>query len=256
MGLPSLSLTLPVALSAVAVLVSPAASASQSDTPKATISVVQGTMKAAPGQTFPVAVIIDLESHWHINTNRPEIPAAVGDSEDYIPTTIHASASVDGRLVPNLTGVQWPAPTMATAGTKDGLVEYGVYEGRVIAYLPVSISADASPGLSEITVRVGYQACNEQVCLAPVEERFDLKVSVDPTAAGWPADGIYPEHFTAFDRTKLAASSASTPVAEGSRDLAAGNDAAGLSALAVSMIVAGAAFVAILIAVVVVRKVL
>ncbi|MBL9147099.1 MAG: hypothetical protein JNM94_00245 [Phycisphaerae bacterium] len=246
------SLVIGLAIAAVAALLpSLAIGRPQDEEPKAQVSVLPGTNKVKPGQTFPVAVVIDLETNWHINTNSPVVPKELGESEDFIPTTISASPTADGRLVPTPSATQWPKPVMVTASYGGAPAEYGVFEGRVIAYLPVTVPANATTGLSELSIDVGYQACNDRVCLAPTRSTHRISVVVDPSAAGWPTEKLYPEYFTGVDASKLPAASA-----EVSSPAAASEGGSGISALTLSMIVAGAALVAALVGFILVKKVL
>ncbi len=210
-------------------------------------------MSVKPGQWFPVAVVIDLKPKWHIQTNDPVVPKALGEPEDFIKTSISTGNSSDGRLRPNAGAIQWPKPVMATVAFGGTPVEFGVFEGRVVAYLPVLAAADATPGVSEITLKLTYQACDDRICIAPVDLTFPVKVAVDPDAKGWPADQTYPEYFTGFDATKLPSAASMAPSSPSSTTATA---SVGMSAAMISIIVAGAALVAIIVGVVVVKKVL
>jgi hypothetical protein len=247
---PTLAVGLAIAVVA-ALFPSLATGRPQDEDAKAQVSVLPGTNKVKPGQTFPVAVVIDLETNWHINTNAPVVPKELGESEDFIPTSISASPTADGRLQPNPSATQWPKPVMVTASYGGAPAEYGVFEGRVIAYLPVTVPANATTGLSELSVSVGYQACNDRICLAPTTSTHKVSVVVDPSAAGWPTEKLYPEYFATFDSSKLPA-----PLPETAPGTSASNDQGGMSALTLSMIVAGAALVAALAGFILVKKVL
>ncbi len=56
-----------------------------------------------------------------------------------------------------------------------------MYEGRAIAYLPVTIADDAPIGTVQLRIRPVYQACDETSCLAP---------SPTPSEPGWDEYGI------------------------------------------------------------------
>lgn len=169
-----------------------------------TVSVIPGATAAPPGQWVPVAVIIDIKPKWHLHTNDPKVPEALGGAEDYIRTAISAGPTADGRLRPDVARIQWPAPVMAKTGFGGAPVEYGVFKGRTIAYLPVEVPATAEAGVATLTVAVTYQACDDRICLAPVEGKpFTVQIAVDPSAPGFPAAQTYPELFVGFDASRL-----------------------------------------------------
>lgn len=192
-----------------------------------TVSVIPGATAVPPGHWVPVAVVIDLKPKWHLHTNDPAVPEALGSAEDYVKTAISAGPTADGRLRPDVTRIQWPAPVMAKVGFGGPPVEYGVFEGRTIAYLPVEVPATAEPGVATLSVALTYQACDDRICLAPVEGKpFTVQIAVDPSAVGFPAVQTYPELFVGFDAARLPAP---TPPAA---------PAGGLSTLGVGAIVA------------------
>jgi hypothetical protein len=171
-----------------------------------TVSVIPGATAVPPGAWVPVAVVIDLKPKWHLHTNDPKVPEALGSAEDYVKTAISAGPTADGRLRPDVARIQWPAPVMAKVGFGGPPVEYGVFEGRTIAYLPVEVPATAEPGVATLSVALTYQACDDRICLAPVEGKpFTVQIAVDPSAPGFPAAQTYPELFVGFDASRLPA---------------------------------------------------
>jgi DsbC/DsbD-like thiol-disulfide interchange protein len=57
--------------------------------------------------------------------------------------------------------------------------EFSVVEGTVDVKVPFYISDEATGDVT-LTVRIGYQACTESVCLAPEELRIDLPLEYQP----------------------------------------------------------------------------
>ena len=78
----------------------------------------------------------------------------------------------------------------------DGKRDYGVYEGRVGILIPATIAADAEPGAYPIELEVGFQACDDQTCLAPAFQTLTTELVV--VAAG--ATGVSNEGDPVFAR--------------------------------------------------------
>lgn len=71
-------------------------------------------------------------------------------------------------------------PPIGTPFRVEGLDEiFSVVEGTVDLKVPFYISDEAT-GDVRLTVRIGYQACTESLCLAPEELRIDLPLEYLP----------------------------------------------------------------------------
>lgn len=117
------------------------------------------------GGTCRVAVMLDVESGWHINTNpaRPEF---------VVPTTIKFKSEHGTKLA----GIEYPTG-------KDLLIEgadipQSVYEGQVLLFGTLTIPEGAARETEELTVEIKFQACNERQCLAPKTKKLIGKVPV------------------------------------------------------------------------------
>jgi len=118
-----------------------------------------------PGSSFQVAVIGDVEEGWHVNANPPTL-------EYLIPTELTlepVDAFTFGKM-------QYPEATRLKFAFADQ--ELDVYEGRVIIRFPVSIAGDDLPGEKVIEGTFRYQACNDQICLAPVNQEVRIPIRV------------------------------------------------------------------------------
>lgn len=136
------------------------------------VEVIPSHTRVAPGGDLVLAVIFDQQPSWHIHTNDPQVPEALGDPEDYIATAIIIEASNE-RLVPETNWIQWPAAHEIIVGWGGGAVPYEVFEGRAIAYVPVIAPRDASLGEVTLTLRPVFQACDPTHCLAPTPQPPD-----------------------------------------------------------------------------------
>jgi thiol:disulfide interchange protein DsbD len=138
------------------IFLAPLADTAQTRAPQAEATVVMllSVDKLAPDTPFRVAVVIDVAERWHINAN----PA---NAEGLIPTTLTlastASVVIDRIVYPKgaTTKVSW----------SDGPV--ALYTGHTILFAEGHISATAQPGPVKLEGSLRYQACNDQVCIAP-----------------------------------------------------------------------------------------
>ncbi|MCG3120179.1 MAG: Thiol:disulfide interchange protein DsbD [bacterium] len=121
--------------------------------------------KAPPGSTIEAAVVADLETGWHINAHQPTL--------DYlIPTKLTLEP------VPGLTfgEIQYPASIKLKFEFAEEALD--VYEGRIVMRFPVTIAPDATPGETIIKGVLGFQACNNQMCLAPASVEISLPLHI------------------------------------------------------------------------------
>jgi thiol:disulfide interchange protein len=144
--------------------------------------------RVGPGGRAVIAVVLDHAPGWHSNLAEPIVPEEMGDFAP-IPTTVQIAAP--GTLAFGPT--QWPEPKAVPVDFffTGNPVDFLTYAGRAVAYVPVRVSEDAPVGESiGVEVTVGYQACDDQICLAPetVVRRVTLAVVADAgdavTAAG------------------------------------------------------------------------
>ncbi|MCX5661648.1 MAG: thioredoxin family protein [Planctomycetota bacterium] len=212
----------PAADAAPAASTEPAAPAEESERSKAfdsrarvRIEAVPARAAVRPGDDLPVAVVFDHDPHWHIHPNAPVFPPEMGNTEGFIKAELEVAAKPGDALRANGAFLQWPAPTPIEVRFTGKPVKYGVFSGRVVVYLPVTVAADAKPGEAELTLLATYQACDERSCLAPVfQEPITLKVRVLAAGeaaatgpaedvvlfAGFPAD-VWPKVHVAPDST-------------------------------------------------------
>lgn len=137
------------------------------------VTAVISSPTARPGDQLVIAVVFDHAESWHVNLNQPVVPKEMGSFVP-VPTTIEpgqAQGLSFGRI-------QWPEPYTAKVdflftGTP---IDYLVYSGRAVAFVPVRIADDAEPGERTIPLVINYQACDDSICLMP--ERLELSVAV------------------------------------------------------------------------------
>ncbi len=118
-----------------------------------------------PGSSFQVAVIGEVEEGWHVNANPPTL--------EYLIPTEFKLEPVEGFTFGKM---QYPeAVRLKFAFAAE---ELDVYEGRVVIGFPVSIARGEQPGEKVIEGTFRYQACNDQVCLAPVNQEVRIPIRI------------------------------------------------------------------------------
>ncbi len=107
-----------------------------------------------PGARCRIVMFLDVSEGWHINTNpaRPDflVPTA------FTMTTKHGT---------KLTDVKYPAGKQLNVKGFDEALH--VYEGRVALYGVLTAPQQPRAEMEEFELKVRYQACNDQKCLAP-----------------------------------------------------------------------------------------
>lgn len=153
-----------------------------------------------PGDQVAIAVVMNFSPGWHAHTNDPKIPKS-WDDFFAVPTTIELTDPVGIKFGP----VQWPATEvlkldLAATGTP---VDYAVFAGKAIAYVPASIDPTIS-GQATVTIKVRFQACDDKICR--LAKTLTVPVSLRIVPAGTPSATIAdPDLFKAFDTASFAA---------------------------------------------------
>jgi uncharacterized protein YyaL (SSP411 family) len=119
-----------------------------------------------PGGVFEVDLDLTIKEKYHIYAN----PAG---SDDVIPTVIALAPSSGASLVE----IRYP-PGESKVLAANGPGKVSVYEKIARATAKIRLAADAGPGLSSITLKVNYQACDDKACLAPATLEVPVKVDV------------------------------------------------------------------------------
>jgi DsbC/DsbD-like thiol-disulfide interchange protein len=120
-----------------------------------------------PGSEISATVLVTIAEGWHINSSAPL-------DENLIATSL-SFQTVPGVAVAD---VRFPAAEERLFGFSDAPVE--VYEGTIPIEASVRIGANLKPGTYTIPVVLTYQACNDNVCLAPTSVRTEMILTVAP----------------------------------------------------------------------------
>ena len=172
MGLARPSWSLLLGIAVLAVRIPSAASADE-----VTVQPVLSVDHLSPGQSFQLAVVVAVHQPWHINAN----PA----SEGLIPTTLKLAAPT-GITIGQ---VHYPAAVQVRVGWAEQPV--ALYTAQAIVRVDGSVGTKAALGPVVLTGTLRYQACNDSVCVAPV----DLPVSWQTEITAAPGRPQHPEVF-------------------------------------------------------------
>ncbi len=134
---------------------------------------------AVAGEELRLAVVVDIEDGWHINTENP------GD-EFMVPTELGWTAPEGWPEI----DIEFPAGESITFDFSE--TPLSVWEHRVVIPGTVVVPADAT-GTVSIGVEVTAQACNNAQCLPPLPVSAD--VSLDVVAPGGASERINAELF-------------------------------------------------------------
>ncbi|MCE2882316.1 MAG: thioredoxin family protein [Planctomycetaceae bacterium] len=161
-----------------------------------TVAVSQPTVAA--GGDVAIAVIFELDDHWHIWPKPGPIEGGLAEFGSSIRTEIALAEGFDAKSLPltlHLGFAQWPAPVGVEFDLGDGMLKYAVHEGVARVFIPASVAADAKAGTYEIPLTATFQACDDTGCLRPVTVDIPVRIEVGTPAANAAASAA----FTGFD---------------------------------------------------------
>ena len=136
--------------------------------PVSAIEVIPATVVLSPGQPTTFDVRLRVADGWHINAN-PASPSHL------VPTTVTLTSN--GAV--HIDQVTYPAGKPLAMGNLDDRLL--VYDGTVVLSVQASLTPQATPDDMTIVLRLSYQACDNQRCLAPTqrEVRVPIRVAKD-----------------------------------------------------------------------------
>jgi len=164
---------------------------------KVTVSAVPSQGAVAPGGRFVVAVTLNHAAHWHSwpSADQDVLPESIADF------AIRAAITAPDPKpdwIGSIGRIQWPEPTLAPVPDfmRPGkTIEVPVYQGRAVAFVPVTVAPGASEGARTLLLTVEYQACDDTTCEQPMSVEVPVEIDIDPGAA---AAGLTGE-FAQFD---------------------------------------------------------
>lgn len=169
---------------------------------KTLVKIAAEPVTIAAGGRAEAVITLVIQPGWHINANPP--------SPDYMIATAVEVGSAHGVQAGKPV---YPAPLRLKVGFEESLLS--VYDHQAVIRVPLSAGAGAASGRHSLSGSVRFQACNDQVCLAPVEVPVAIAVTVTGGASA-PAPGTTqtppePSHAT-IDSTAAASPETSAVV--------------------------------------------
>ena len=142
-----------------------------------TVEAYASRRKVRPGQTFQVAVALDIDDGWHLYGPNPDV-------EFVIPTTVQPALNNHFRFGK----VQIPEGRTVQDAVLNQKLE--IYEGRVWLRVPVTVLEGPESGVTSLTLNLRRQACDDNRCQPPQTTTLDVPITVDPQA---PVDEVIPQ---------------------------------------------------------------
>jgi DsbC/DsbD-like thiol-disulfide interchange protein len=121
--------------------------------------------KAQRGRTIQAAVVLEIPSGLHVNSNRPL-------AKYLIPTSLKIEAPGGIRIGP----VSYPRAVLRTFSFSPDRLS--VYEGRTVLRFNVTVPANFNPGVTELRARLKYQSCNDEACFPPTTRSITMPIAI------------------------------------------------------------------------------
>lgn len=118
-----------------------------------------------PGETFKVALLVNIAPGYHINGNE------LGDPY-LVPTELFLDEPKWFEVAESV----FPKPLSARFDYAESEVAY--YEGEIVIGVLVRTQKAVGPGIHRLTGKLVYQACDSQACLTPQEVKLEIPVEV------------------------------------------------------------------------------
>ncbi|MEX1274958.1 MAG: cytochrome c biogenesis protein CcdA, partial [Bacteroidota bacterium] len=135
------------------------------------------------GSSLKIAVLVEIQEGWHINSNTP--------THDYLIGTALELQPKEGVILADLS---YPHGEDVKFAFSDEALN--VYEGTTPIFLTVRISDRLPEGPDTLRARLRVQACDDQVCLAP--STIDVAIPIQIIRAGDSSSPINDELFSQY----------------------------------------------------------
>ena len=122
------------------------------------------------GATMQGALLVTVGKGWHINSAFPSDENLVATSASFSPAPGLAVADV-----------RFPHAVPRKFPFSDTPIE--VYEGSIVVRFTLAAATGTPPGTLILPLDISYQACNDDVCLAPATVHLEIPVQVLPPDA-------------------------------------------------------------------------
>ena len=138
---------------------------SESESNRVTIKLYQNLDKLPLNSQLTIAVKVNIEKGWHINSDSP-------NDEFLIPTSFDLLTDRNFEI----TKILYPDPQVLTMSFSDEPVS--VFEGEFFIGAIIDLPEDLELGEHQIPMELYYQACNDQTCEPPQDVKSTLEIFV------------------------------------------------------------------------------
>jgi thiol:disulfide interchange protein DsbD len=130
-----------------------------------TVKVYGSADRVPAGIDFLIALVVEIDPPWHINSNKP--------LEDIYRATRVSYKPLD---MVSFGKVYYPEGEVKSFDfSETGL---SVYEKQITVFTEVTIANSMEPTSLLLEGVLDYQACNDQICLFPSQEHFSIPIEV------------------------------------------------------------------------------
>ncbi|MCA1557819.1 MAG: protein-disulfide reductase DsbD N-terminal domain-containing protein [Acidobacteria bacterium] len=121
--------------------------------------------KAQRGCTVQAAVVMEIPRDFHVNSNRP--------GGKYVKATALKVSAVSGIKIGPVT---YPRAVVRKFSFSEE--QLSVFEGRVVMRFTVTVPSDFQQGVTQITARLFYQSCSNEVCFQPETRSISMPIAI------------------------------------------------------------------------------
>lgn len=125
----------------------------------------ESVYKVKPGATFQVAVVIEIEGGYHINSNQPA-------DKFLIPTALKLESLKGLRA----NAVRYPKAKMEKFSFSEKPMS--VFDGRTVLRFTARALPTLAQGNHTLKAKLTVQACNNELCFRPQTVNVDIPLEV------------------------------------------------------------------------------
>lgn len=151
---------------------------------KVDVEIVKSQNVVPAGTSSQFAILLNLEQGWKVNSDQPR--------QDFL---IGTQLSISNSDELTATGFQYPNPKTYNFEFSPEPVD--VFEGEAPIVFSIFVSESIEPGSYELDGSLRIQACDNEVCLAPVT--LDISIPVEVSAAGTGFQPLNSEFFEGIE---------------------------------------------------------
>lgn len=156
-----------------------------------TTGIKLATDKICAGSTAHIALVLNINRGWHVNSHQPASDYLIGTSFQ-----LHQQEDVI------LADVQYPKGKLVSLSFSDQPID--VYEGKVVIFASIKISDKIESGIDTLIGTLTVQACNNQLCLAP--SKIDVNIPLHIVGIADPVAQQNQDIFAAYHPTEITSS--------------------------------------------------